>query len=81
VRVQALITETESEYGLARISHRTKGATTYIYDESAGANTTVYVVDSGIYTSHSVSIFCLVSGCLLESAKMGLYETSFLHSY
>lgn len=39
-------------HGLATISHREPGSNEYIYDESAGAGTTVYVVDSGIQLDH-----------------------------
>lgn len=41
--------------GIARISHRSKGSTTYVYDDSAGAGTCAYIIDTGIYTAHSVS--------------------------
>jgi subtilisin family serine protease len=39
-------------WGLARISHKTTGATNYVYDPSAGAGTCAYIIDTGIYTAH-----------------------------
>nr|P85156.1 RecName: Full=Subtilisin-like serine protease AS-E1 [Acremonium sp.] len=36
-------------WGLARISHRTTGATSYVYDDSAGEGTCSYIIDTGIY--------------------------------
>jgi subtilisin family serine protease len=48
-------TEQGAPWGLARISHRAKGASTYVYDDSAGAGVCAYVIDTGIYTAHSVS--------------------------
>ncbi|RYP14718.1 hypothetical protein DL765_006188 [Monosporascus sp. GIB2] len=39
-------------WGLASISHRTNGSSQYIYDDSAGAGTYAYVIDSGIRVSH-----------------------------
>ncbi|KAH8878761.1 serine protease [Thozetella sp. PMI_491] len=52
VRAQSYVTQPDAPWGLARISHRARGATSYTYDNSAGAGTCVYVVDSGIYTDH-----------------------------
>ncbi|EHK96957.1 Subtilisin-like protein [Glarea lozoyensis ATCC 20868] len=49
----ALRTQTGATWGLGRISHRAPGTTTYIYDSTAGAGTRVYVVDTGIRTTHS----------------------------
>jgi subtilisin family serine protease len=39
-------------WGLARISSRTPGATTYFYDTTSGERTCAYIVDTGIYASH-----------------------------
>lgn len=47
------VTESPSSWGLGRISHAVKGSTQYVYDSTAGAGTCIYVLDSGIYTSHS----------------------------
>jgi len=35
------------------VSPQKQDSTTYVYDSTAGSGTTVYVVDTGIYTSHS----------------------------
>ncbi|EGZ76010.1 putative endopeptidase K [Neurospora hispaniola] len=40
-------------WGLARLSSKTKGKTTYVYDSSAGAGTCAYIIDTGINTAHS----------------------------
>jgi hypothetical protein len=59
VRAYDFITQENVPWGLARISHREKGATTYVYDESAGEDTCTYIVDTGIYVDHNVSfMFC-----------------------
>lgn len=39
-------------WSLGDVSHRAAGATDYVYDDTAGAGQTVYVVDSGIRISH-----------------------------
>jgi hypothetical protein len=52
-----LRTQTGATYGLGRISHRAPGTTSYIYDSTAGAGTRVYIVDTGIRTTHTVSPF------------------------
>ncbi|KAF1991600.1 alkaline protease-like protein [Aulographum hederae CBS 113979] len=39
-------------WNLARISHREPGSTDYIYADSAGEGTCVYVLDSGIFLAH-----------------------------
>ncbi|KAM3543230.1 hypothetical protein ARSEF1564_003860 [Beauveria bassiana] len=46
-------TQSPSTWGLARISHETRGASNYLYDSSSGSGTCSYIVDSGIDTSHS----------------------------
>lgn len=54
VTTQALVTQSNvPSWGLARISHRSTGYTTYVYDNSAGAGTFAYIVDTGILTTHS----------------------------
>jgi hypothetical protein len=52
---RASMTQIMASWGLGRISHRNAGSTSYIYDTTAGAQTRVYVLDTGIYTAHSVS--------------------------
>ncbi|OAL06384.1 subtilisin-like protease [Phaeosphaeriaceae sp. SRC1lsM3a] len=51
---RAYTTQSSSTWGLSRISHvnRQTGSYAYTYDSSAGAGTCVYVVDTGIETSH-----------------------------
>ncbi|KAF9984352.1 hypothetical protein BGZ75_004085 [Mortierella antarctica] len=39
-------------WGLARVSDRNKGGSTYNYPDSAGSGVTAYVIDTGINTSH-----------------------------
>ncbi|KFZ24767.1 hypothetical protein V502_00755 [Pseudogymnoascus sp. VKM F-4520 (FW-2644)] len=48
-----LTTRPSAPWGLGRISHRSPGSTSYVYESSAGSGTTVYVVDTGIYIGHS----------------------------
>lgn len=50
--LSALTTQTNATHGLATISHRDPGSTEYIYDDTAGEVTTVYVIDSGIDIDH-----------------------------
>ena len=52
-----LIAQQDAPWGLARISHRATGETTYVYDESAGEGTCAYIIDTGIYVNHTVSSF------------------------
>ncbi|KAH7083070.1 subtilisin-like protease [Paraphoma chrysanthemicola] len=51
---KAYVTQSSSTWGLSRISHvnRQTGTLSYTYDDSAGAGTCVYIVDTGISTSH-----------------------------
>ncbi|RYO92998.1 hypothetical protein DL766_005223 [Monosporascus sp. MC13-8B] len=49
---RALVTQDDAIWGLASISHRTNGSSQYIYDDSAGAGTYAYVIDSGVRISH-----------------------------
>lgn len=52
-KVYANAVQANPPYGLARISHRNKGATEYVYDDSAGSGTFAYIIDTGIYTEHN----------------------------
>lgn len=52
-RINAYTTQTNAPWGIARISHRAAGSTSYVYDDSAGVGTCSYVIDTGIYTAHS----------------------------
>ena len=51
--INAYVTQTGAPWGISRLSHKT-GSNNYIYDSSAGADTCAYVIDTGIYTTHSV---------------------------
>lgn len=53
VSANALKTQKNAPYGLGRISHRNKGITDYVYDESAGAGTFAYIIDTGIFVGHN----------------------------
>jgi oryzin len=52
MKVSALTTQASAPWGLASISSRTAGATSYIYDSSAGTGTFSYVVDTGVRLTH-----------------------------
>lgn len=52
VSINALTSQASAPWGLARISHRARGATNYIYDSTAGAGTYSYIIDTGINTAH-----------------------------
>jgi len=53
--IAAPVTQTGAPYGLARVSRRSAVQTpyTYTYDDTAGAGTTVYVIDTGINVAHN----------------------------
>ncbi|CAI6320168.1 unnamed protein product [Periconia digitata] len=44
--------EAGAPWGLGRISHVTKGNTTYVYDSTGGEGVCAYVIDTGILTTH-----------------------------
>lgn len=50
---RAYVTQSSSTWGLSRVSHvnRQTGTLSYTYDDSAGEDTCVYVVDTGIETT------------------------------
>ncbi|KAM7212601.1 Peptidase S8/S53 domain containing protein [Rhypophila decipiens] len=48
----AIVNQTGAPWNLARLSSRTRGSTVYRYDSSAGSGTCVYILDTGINTSH-----------------------------
>lgn len=50
--INALVTQSQSTWGLSSISHKTAGKSGYIYDSTAGSGTYGYVVDTGINTAH-----------------------------
>ncbi|KAK3386218.1 peptidase S8/S53 domain-containing protein [Sordaria brevicollis] len=51
--INAYTSQSSAPWGLARLSSKTKGTTTYTYDNSAGAGTCAYVIDTGINTAHT----------------------------
>ncbi|KAJ3574012.1 hypothetical protein NPX13_g4502 [Xylaria arbuscula] len=53
VSERSLVQQTGATWGLGTISHRSKGSTNYIYDNSAGAGTFAYIVDTGLLTTHT----------------------------
>lgn len=52
VEKRAYVTQGSSTWGLGRISHVNRGTSSYTYDDSAGANTCVYIIDTGIQANH-----------------------------
>lgn len=54
VKVGALVQQPAAPAGLRRISHAAVGGQGYVFDNSGGAGITVYVVDTGIRTTHVV---------------------------
>ncbi|KAK8141963.1 subtilisin-like serine protease [Beauveria asiatica] len=48
----APVTQNPATWGLSRLSSRTTNATSYVYDDSAGAGTCSYIIDSGVDASH-----------------------------
>ncbi|KAL8420478.1 hypothetical protein RB594_003315 [Gaeumannomyces avenae] len=53
VSINAYTTQTGAPWGIARLSSRGTGSTTYTYDSSAGSGVCAYIVDTGIQVSHS----------------------------
>ncbi|KAI2636047.1 proteinase T-like protein [Xylaria nigripes] len=51
VSINDYIAQSNAPWGLGRISHRS-GTGSYVYDDSAGAGTCSYIIDTGIYTAH-----------------------------
>ncbi|PHH90363.1 hypothetical protein CDD83_3886 [Cordyceps sp. RAO-2017] len=47
-----IIEQKQAPWGLGRISHREPGAKDYVYDDSAGEGTCVYVLDTGVEDTH-----------------------------
>ncbi|KXJ96263.1 subtilisin-like serine protease precursor [Microdochium bolleyi] len=52
VNAYAYVTQTGATWGITRVSHRSRTATGYTYDSSAGEGTCSYIIDTGIETSH-----------------------------
>ena len=54
IKIKALVSQPAAPAGLRRISHAAPGGSGYIFDSSAGAGITAYIVDTGIRTTHQV---------------------------
>jgi subtilisin family serine protease len=52
VQASGLVAQANAPPGLVRLSHAEAGAPNYVFDDSAGAGITAYVVDTGILTTH-----------------------------
>ncbi|KAM4055883.1 subtilase family protein [Hirsutella rhossiliensis] len=50
--INGYVVQPEAPWGIARISHRRAGNTSYVYHGSAGQGTCSYVIDTGIEDSH-----------------------------
>lgn len=50
--VATLVQRPVATWGLGRISHKLKGFYNYIYDDSGCAGTRIYIIDTGIRTTH-----------------------------
>lgn len=50
---RALVRQSSSTWGLSRISSRSRGQSGYIYDNTAGQGTFVYILDTGVFTQHN----------------------------
>ncbi|TQV98079.1 hypothetical protein V2A60_006229 [Cordyceps javanica] len=53
VSLSGYTTQPNAVWGLTRISHKRNGGSGYTYDESAGAGTCVYVLDTGVDDRHA----------------------------
>ncbi|KAM7213734.1 Peptidase S8/S53 domain containing protein [Rhypophila decipiens] len=51
--INTYVSQTGAPWGLGAISRKGVSSTTYTYDDSAGAGTCSYIVDTGIYTAHT----------------------------
>lgn len=52
IEKKAYTTQKSATWGLARISNKNPGSTSYKYDTTAGADTCAYVIDTGIEIGH-----------------------------
>ncbi|VUC20898.1 unnamed protein product [Clonostachys rosea] len=53
VYLDGFLEQSNAAWGLGRISHRERGSTTYVYDETAGEGTCAYIIDTGIDVTHT----------------------------
>jgi oryzin len=59
LRKRVLTQQVNAAWGLGRISSRTKGSNTYVYDTTAGGGVPVYIIDTGVYIEHEVGFWIL----------------------
>ncbi|KAJ6442447.1 alkaline serine protease P32 [Purpureocillium lavendulum] len=52
VTLSGFESQPDATWGLSRISHRERGASTYDFDSSAGEGTCSYVIDTGVEADH-----------------------------
>jgi len=52
VHAYTLVYQEPATWGLNRIAHQLPGEGPYVFDDSAGAGTCAYVIDTGIYVDH-----------------------------
>lgn len=53
VSATAYTKQNNATWGLQRVSHRYSGVQNYMYDDTAGSGTFVYVLDTGVLTGHA----------------------------
>ncbi|CAH0015024.1 unnamed protein product [Clonostachys rhizophaga] len=53
VKSNTILGQVNAPAGLSRLSHSTAGQKGYIFDATAGEGVTVYILDTGVRTSHS----------------------------
>lgn len=53
ISINAMVTQANAPSGLARLSSAAPGATDYVFDDSAGAGITAFIVDTGIMVNHT----------------------------
>jgi hypothetical protein len=75
VNISAMVKQTNAPLGLERLSHKAISTDGYAFDASAGTGITVYVVDTGIRTTHTVS-FVLLLTYNLANQSLGLWWQS-----
>ena len=61
VSINDFVKQTNAPAGLERISHKDVSTDGYVFDTSTGSGITVYVVDTGIRTTHTVSLSVMLS--------------------
>lgn len=70
VRASSLVQQLNAPTGLYRMSHTELGTGSYVFDNSAGTGSVVYVVDTGIRTTHTASASQLSTKRLLITNRI-----------